>query len=132
MTIKQRMTKTASIALTLLAVVATPIAANAEEPVWPKYKQAIACSGYYTVLHFYANKENPSGVQTAKFKGYASDWLKFAALLRQPGDDLEKDFDTKQQDANNLIMDDSKASELKQVQSYCMTNGIARFKWDQK
>jgi ABC-type sugar transport system substrate-binding protein len=127
-----KMTRSVSAAMFVLAAAATPLAANAEEPVFPKYKQALACSGYYTVLHFYMDQKNPGTKQTLEYKGYAADWLKLAALLREPSDDLEKDFEAKQQDANNLIVDDSRASELKQVQTYCMTNGIARFKWDQK
>tara|TARA_R110002020_G_scaffold407884_1_gene617815 strand:+ start:181 stop:528 length:348 start_codon:yes stop_codon:yes gene_type:complete len=115
-----------------MALAVTPLAASAEETVFPKYKQALACSGYYTVLHFYMDQKNPGTKQTLEYKGYATDWLKLAALLREPSDDLDKDFEAKQQDANDLILNDSRASELKQVQSYCMTNGIARFKWDQK
>lgn len=127
-----KMKRSAAAAMFVVTLAVTPLAANAEETVFPKYKQALACSGYYTVLHFYMDQKNPGTKQTLEYKGYATDWLKLAALLREPSDDLEKDFDAKQQDANDLIMDDSRASELKQVQSYCMTNGIARFKWDQK
>ena len=127
-----KLMRSATAAIFVLASAATPLAAGAEETVFPKYRQALACSGYYTVLHFYMDQKNPGTEQTLEYKGYAADWLKLAALLREPSDDLEKDFEARQQDANNLIRDDSRASELKQVQTYCMTNGIARFKWDQK
>lgn len=127
-----KMTRLNSAALAVLALAVMPIAAEAQETPFPKYKQALACSGYYTVLHFYMDKKNPGTKQTLEYKGYATDWLKLAALLRDPSDDLEKDFEAKQQDADDLIRNDSRASELKQVQTYCMTNGIARFKWDQK
>lgn len=125
-------TRSATAALFGVALAAIPLTAQAAEPAMPQYKQAIACSGYYTVLHFYMDKKNPGAAQTLEYKGYATDWLKLATLLRDPSDDLEQDFDTKQQDANDMITDDSRAAELKQVQDYCMTNGIARFKWDQK
>ena len=127
-----KMTRLHSAALAVLALAATPIAANAQEAALPKYKQALACSGYYTVLHFYMDQKNPGTKQTLEYKGYAADWLKLAAVLRDPSDDLEKDFEAKQQDANDLIRNDSRSSELKQVQTYCMTNGIARFKWDRR
>jgi len=128
----RKMTRLNSAALAVLALAAMPTTAEAQETVLPKYKQALACSGYYTVLHFYMDKKNPGTKQTLEYKGYATDWLKLAALLRDPSDDLEKDFEAKQQDADDLIRNDSRANELKQVQTYCMTNGIARFKWDQK
>jgi len=128
----RKTTRMNSAALAALALAAMPIAAEAQETPLPKYKQALACSGYYTVLHFYMDQKNPGTKQTLEYKGYAADWLKLAALLRDPSDDLEKDFEAKQQDADDLIRNDSRASELKQVQTYCMTNGIARFKWDQK
>ena len=127
-----KMTRLHSVALAVLALAATPIAAEAQGTALPKYKQALACSGYFTVLHFYMDQKNPGTEQTLEYKGYAADWLKLAAVLRDPSDDLEKDFEAKQQDANDLIRNDSRSSELKQVQTYCMTNGIARFKWDQK
>lgn len=127
-----KMTRLNAAALAVLALAAMPIAAEAQDTPLPKYKQALACSGYYTVLHFYMDKKNPGTEQTLQYKGYATDWLKLAAVLRGSGDDLEKDFEAKQQDADDLIRNDSRASELKQVQTYCMTNGIARFKWDQK
>jgi hypothetical protein len=129
---KMKMTRSATRAMFLLALAATPLAAKAAEPAMPQYKQAIACAGYYTLLHSHMNRTSPGAAETLEYKGFASDWLKLAALLRQPSDDLEKDFIAKQQDANALIMDDDRAPELKQVQSYCMTTGIARFKWDQK
>ena len=129
---KAKVTPSAAGAMLGLALVAIPVAAQAEEAAMPKYKQAIACSGYYTTLHSYMARKNPGADQTRQYKGFATDWLKLAALLKDPSDDLEKDFIAKQEDANTLIMDDNRKSELAQVQNYCMTNGIARFKWDQK
>lgn len=126
------MTRSISAAMTMLAVAITPGTANAEETKMPGYEQAMACAGYYTVLHFYMNDKNPGAKQTLEYKGYATDWVKLGALLRQPGDDLEKDFAAKQEDADDLIRNNDRVAELKQVQNYCMTNGIARFKWDQK
>ena len=119
-------------AMVATAMAGMPVAASAADTVAPKYKQAMACSGYYTVLHFYMDQKNPGADQTLEYKGYATDWLKLAASLRGADDDLEKDFDAKQVDADDLIRNESRAAELKQVQTYCMTNGVALFKWDQR
>lgn len=116
-------------AMSVLALAAAPLAVDAKELPMPQYKQAIGCAGYYTVLHFYANNADPSSKSTAMFKGFATDWLKLAALLRQPSDDLEGDFEKKQQAANTMINDDDRAAELAEVQTYCRTNGMAHFKW---
>lgn len=129
---KATVTRSAASAVLGLALAAMPVAAQAEEAAMPQYDQAIACSGYYTILHSFLARKNPGAAQTLQYKGFASDWLKLAALLRDASDDLEKDFIAKQKDANELILDDSRKSELAQVQNYCMTAGIARFKWDQK
>lgn len=124
-----RLTSRATLGLFLAA---TPIVASAAETGMPQYEQPIACSGYYTILHSYMDRENPGASQTLQYKRYASDWLKLAALLREPSDDLERDYIAKQEDANSLILDDTRVAELKQVQNYCMATGNARLKWDQK